>query len=149
MQAFFKYLGIPTTPLLVPLVQFWDDSITYTFVIFLLRMVSNLQFGHIFLYNPYCKFNLKFRPWRSWAIMLNFFVADQCSQRHNKNHHLTCLDDFNKNWHTLTWHVTQDMWHVTCETMLGVNILSTFQLPNSYDFGETVFSRCFHNGSVT
>ena len=41
-------------------------------------------FGRISLCNPYCKFNLKFRPWRSWAIMRKFFVVDQCTQRHNK-----------------------------------------------------------------
>ena len=29
-------------------------------------------FGRISDCNPYCKFNLKFRPWRSWAIMLKF-----------------------------------------------------------------------------
>ena len=28
--------------------------------------------------------------------MLKFFVADQCTQRHNKKHQPTCLDDFNK-----------------------------------------------------
>ena len=42
--------------------------------------------GRISLCNSCCKFNLKFRPWRSWAILLKFFfVVDQCTQRHNKN----------------------------------------------------------------
>ena len=39
----------------------------------------------------------------------NFFVADQCTKRHNKNSQPTCLDVFDKNWHALTWHVTHDM----------------------------------------
>ena len=33
--------------------------------------------------------------------MLNFCVAYQCTQRHNKKNQPTCLDDFNKNLHTL------------------------------------------------
>ena len=37
-----------------------------------------------------------------------------------------------------TWHMTHDMWH-----MLGVNILSKFQLPSSYGLGLTVFWRYF------
>ena len=28
--------------------------------------------------------------------MLNFVVADQCTQTHNKKHQIKCLDDFNK-----------------------------------------------------
>ena len=33
--------------------------------------------------------------------MLNFFVADQCTKRHNKNSKPTCLDVFDKNLHAL------------------------------------------------
>ena len=60
-------------------------------------------FGRISHCNPYCKFNLKFRPWRSWAIMLKFFVADQCTKRHNKNSQPGCLDVFDKNLHALLY----------------------------------------------
>ena len=31
-----------------------------------------------------------------------FFLVDQCTKRHNKNHQPTS-DDFNKNWHTLVY----------------------------------------------
>ena len=58
-------------------------------------------FGLISYCNPHYKYNCKFRPWRSWAIKLNFFVADHCTKRHNKNSQPTCLDDFDKNWHAL------------------------------------------------
>ena len=34
-------------------------------------------------------------------LMLKFFVADQCTKRHNKNFQSTCLDVFDKNWHVL------------------------------------------------
>ena len=115
--AFFKYLGMPPTPLLRVLVQFWDHFITDFLSYYFWKKVSDLHydhqkvpfqgysiFGRISDCNPYCKFNLKFRPWRSWATMLNFFVADQCTKRHNKNSQPTCLDSFDKNWHTLMSH---------------------------------------------
>ena len=34
--------------------------------------------------------------------MLKFFVADQCTKRHNKNSQPGCLDVFDKNLHALT-----------------------------------------------
>ena len=103
-------LAIPKTPLLMVLIQFWDPSITDTFVTLLLK--SHLGpwemvfqgYSVLWLisyFNPHCTFNCKFRPWRSWAITLKIFVVDQCTQRHNKKHQPTCLDVFNKNWHTL------------------------------------------------
>ena len=42
-----------------------------------------------------------FRPWRSWAIILHFFVADQCAKRHNENSQPTFLDVFEKKSHAL------------------------------------------------
>ena len=38
-------------------------------------------------------------------------------------------------WHVThnTWHMTHDMWYLTCDTWWQVNILSTFQLLNSWD----------------
>ena len=33
--------------------------------------------------------------------MRNFFVADQCTKRHNKNSQPGCLDVFDKNLYTL------------------------------------------------
>ena len=73
-------------------------------------------FGRISHCNPYCKFNLKFRPWRSWAIMLEIFVADKCTKRHNKNSQPTCLDVFDKNWHALLgWPVS--LWPVSLATV--------------------------------
>ena len=36
--------------------------------------------------------------------MLNFFVADQCTERHNKSSQPTCLDVFDKNLHALPVH---------------------------------------------
>ena len=53
-------------------------------------------------------------------------------------------------WHVIrdTWHVTCDMSHVTCDIwhVMGVNILSEFQLPSSYNFGVKVLWRYFHKG---
>jgi hypothetical protein len=113
---------MPNTPLLMFLVQFWNHIITDTFVTLLLK--SGLRFapassviifsrifcfGLISYFNPHCKFNCKFRPWRSWAIMLN--VADQCTKRHNKNSQPTWFDVFDKNWHTLMSHVPCYMSH--------------------------------------
>ena len=41
-------------------------------------------------------------------------------------------------WHLTpdTWHLAPDMWHV-----VGVNILSTFQLSSSYSLGVMMFWR--------
>ena len=61
------------------------------------------------------------------------------------------------------WHMTYDMWQVTCETWHGpcdtlqvtcgegwtLNIFSKYQLPSSYCWGETVFWRYFCKGWVT
>ena len=58
-------------------------------------------FGLFYYCNPHCKFNCKFRQWRSWAIMLKFFVTDQCTKRHNKNCKPACFDVLDKNWHAL------------------------------------------------
>ena len=42
-------------------------------------------------------------------------------------------------WHVTgdTWNVTRDIWHVTRDMwqMVGVDILSKFQLPSSYGLG--------------
>ena len=35
--------------------------------------------------------------------MLKFFVADQCTKRHNKNSQSTCLDVLDKNLYALTY----------------------------------------------
>ena len=109
---------MPKRPLLRVLLQFWDHFITDTFVTLVLKSGLRLSlgptemvfkgysvFGLISYCNPHCKFNCKFRPWRSWAIMLKFFMADQCTKRLNKNCQPTCLDVFDKNWHALAWHV--------------------------------------------
>ena len=100
---------MPKTRLLrVLLVHFWEHLITYTVVTLLLKICLKFAvgpsemfffqgysvFGLVSYCNPHCKFNCKFRPWRSWAIMLNFFVDDQCTKRHNKNSQPTCLYDF-------------------------------------------------------
>ena len=129
--AFFKYLGMPPTPLLRVLVQFWDHFITDFLSYYFWKKVSYLHydhqkmpfqgysiFGRISDCIPYCKFNLKFRPWRSWAIMLKFCLADLCTKRHNKNSQATCLNVF---WHQFTLpnvtckklNVTHEIWH-TC-----------------------------------
>ena len=53
-------------------------------------------------------------------------------------HHMTCD----------TWHLTPDMWRVTWDTWWGVNILSKFQLPNSYGLVLTVSWRFWTKGSL-
>ena len=59
--------------------------------------------------------------------------------------HLTC-----DMWHVTCdmWHVTCDMWHVTHDMwhMVGVNILSKFQLPRFYSLGLTVSLRFWTKG---
>ena len=72
-------------------------------IVLIVDLASNS--GLISYCNPLCKFNCKFRPWRSWAISLNIFVVDQCTQRHNKKHQPTCLDVFDKNLHALLYSV--------------------------------------------
>ena len=49
------------------------------------------------------------------------------------------------------WHVTCDTWHVTCDLqhVVGVNILSKFQLPSSYSLGKTVFWKWVGKGWLT
>ena len=97
--GYFTIFAMQKTPLLSVLVQFWDHFKTDTFftllfesgLIFALGQ-SESVFGRISLCNPNCKFNLKFRPWRSWANMLKMVVVDQSTQRHNKNSQPACLD---------------------------------------------------------
>ena len=54
-------------------------------------------------------------------------------------------------WHLPpdTWHLTPDTWHLTCDTWWGVNILSKFQLPSSFDLGGKVIWRSGGKGSLT
>ena len=49
------------------------------------------------------------------------------------------------------WHVTRDTCIVTCDMghMVGVNILSKFQLPRFYGLGKTVSWRFWTKGSVS
>ena len=46
-------------------------------------------------------------------------------------------------------YVTRDMWHVTCDTWWGVNILSKFHIPSSYTLGLTVSWRLWTKGRPT
>ena len=52
-------------------------------------------------------------------------------------------------WHRIrdTWHVTCDTWHLTYYTRLGEHSLK-FQGSNFSGFGETLFWRYVHKGSV-
>ena len=49
------------------------------------------------------------------------------------------------------WHMTRDTWHMNHDTWhkVGVNILSTFQLPSSYGLGVMMFWRFGGKGSPT
>ena len=51
-------------------------------------------------------------------------------------------------WHVkcVIWHMTHDTWYVTRDTQGVLRNLSKFQLPSSYDLGDTVFWRNFHKG---
>ena len=63
------------------------------------------------------------------------------------------LPEWNENlcymWHLThdTWHMTHGMWHVIYDRWGEVNLLSMFQLPNSYNLGVKLFSRYFHKFS--
>ena len=54
---------------------------------------------------------------------------------------LFILDFFIYTWNKIcgTWHKTHDIWHMTGNTQWGMNILTKFQLPSSYDLEKTVF----------
>ena len=47
------------------------------------------------------------------------------------------------------WHVTRDMRRVTCDMLLGVNILSKFQLPSSSGWWFMIFWRLGGKGWLT
>ena len=46
-------------------------------------------------------------------------------------------------------HMTRDVWHVTCDMLRRVNILSKLQLPSSYGVGRTVSWRYFNKSWPT
>ena len=48
-----------------------------------------------------------------------------------------------------TWHETRDSWHVTCDMLWGMNILSKFQLPSSSCFWFMILWRSGGKGSPT
>ena len=59
-----------------------------------------------------------------------------------KKLHLTPAPD------TCTWHLTPDMWDMTCDAWWGVNILSKFQLPSTCSLGFTVLWRFWTKGWI-
>ena len=62
----------------------------------------------------------------------DFFLADQCKQRHNKNkNQLTCLDDFNKKLHTLLHH-----WKGMTKTIF----LPGFRASTYFDLSSRLFN---------
>ena len=65
LHAFVNYLGMPTTTLLIVLVQFWDHSKTNTLVIFLSVYLSYLWNIKIKLYHITFKGGIFFRGYFS------------------------------------------------------------------------------------
>ena len=111
LHAFFKYLGLPTTPLLMVLVQFWDHFKTVTFghittqkwSHICTRTIRKCLFEDILFFgafpfvipivNSISNLNHEGVELSCW----NFFVVDQCTQRHNQKSQPACLEVFDKN----------------------------------------------------
>ena len=137
LHAFFKYLWMPTTPLLRGLGQFWDHFITNTFVILLLKKRSQI-------YNMTIKKFLFKDILFLGAFLIVILIVNSISNLDHEGVKLSCwnfvwlisapkdtiknskptgLDVFDKNWHSLIWHVKSWMWHMIYDTHGLLNIV--------------------------
>ena len=89
--------------------------------------------AYLFTHLPnYCSL---FKIWKSSCVIKLDRVGPVDNRPStDKLHHFVkkTKQKINKKLTCDTWHVTCDMWHVTRDTFGVVNILSKFQLPNSY-----------------
>ena len=67
--------------------------------------------------------------------MLKFFVADQCTKRHNKNPQPTCLDVFDKKLHALLHSV-----HYALH--LNLNLFTLYYTLNTVHHTPYIYTKC-------